>query len=111
MKKLNINIKLQDLNKVNVDLLKNALSSKGDVSLYFTVVDDETGLKLNLLSHNTSIKLTDEIADFLINNENLVTYALNGGQWKPRKKEEVQAVESDDDFEGGNMLDPMESDD
>ena len=111
VKKLNINIKLQDLNKVNVDLLKNALSSKGDVSLYFTVVDDETGLKLNLLSHNTSIKLTDEIADFLINNENLVTYALNGGQWKPRKKEEVQAVESDDDFEGGNMLDPMESDD
>ena len=112
IKKLNVNIKLQDLNKVNIDMIKKSLSTKGDVSLYFTVLDDETGISLNLLSHNMAIKLTDEIIDFLAKNSNIVTYTLNNGQLKPRKRVEEQPVESDDSFENGETSpDVMENDD
>ena len=95
VKKLTINVKLQDLNKINIDLIKNSLTTKGDVALYFMVLDTETGVSLNLLSHNMSIKITDELVDFLENNKNIVTYTLNNGQWKGRKKVEEQQPDSD----------------
>jgi DNA polymerase-3 subunit alpha len=106
IKKLTINIKLQDLNKVNIDLLKNALSTKGDIALYFMVLDTETGLTLNLLSHNMSVKITDELVDFLENNSETVSYTLNNGQWKPRKKKEEPQSDSDN-FDNGEMPNDM----
>ena len=111
--KLTININLQDLNKMNIDLIKKALSTKGNVSLYFSVYDPETKLTLNLLSHNSSVKLTDEVATFLTNNENIVSYTLNNGQWKRRKKVEEKPAETDDDNENNNDIAPeqMEPDD
>ncbi len=111
VKKLTINVKLQDLNKVNIDLIKNSLTTKGDVALYFMVFDTETGISLNLLSHNMSIKMTDELVDFLENNKNIVTYTLNNGQWKGRRKVEEQQTDSDN-FESDDISsEQLENDD
>ena len=110
IKKLTINVKLQDLNKVNIDLIKNAITNKGDVALYFMVFDTETGLTLNLLSHNMSVKMTDELVDFLENNSEIVSYTLNNGQ-KPRKKTENQQPESDNNLDDEMSADQMDGED
>ena len=110
--KLTINISLNDLNKMNVEMLKSAFSTKGDVALYFSVFDPETKLVLNLLSHNTTIKLTDDIADFLVNNESIISYTLNNGQWKPRKMVDEQPADSNDSDSSNEMSpDQMDPDD
>ena len=110
IKKLTINVNLQDLNKVNIDLIKNALSMKGDVALYFMVFDSETKLTLNLLSHNMSVKITDDLVEFLANNCEIVSYTLNNGQ-KPRKKIDEQQPETDS-LDNNEMPDEqMETDD
>ncbi len=102
IKKITININLQDLNKVNIDLIKNALTAKGDVALYFTLVDAETKLTLNLLSHKMSVKISDELVEFLANNSEIVSFTLNNGQ-KPRKRIEEQPSVDNENLDDGEI--------
>lgn len=112
VKKITINIKLSDLNNTNIKLLEEALQKKGNVNLYFLVSDDETGLTLNLLSHSKSIEITNELADFLRKNENLVTYTLNNGQVKRRRNLDGGTTESESDENDGAMpIDPTNDED
>jgi len=110
IKKITINVNLQDLNKVNIDLIKNALTTKGDVALYFTLVDAETKLTLNLLSHKMSVKISDELVEFLANNSEIVSFTLNNGQ-KPRKRIEEQQPESDNNLDDEMSADQMDGED
>ena len=112
VKKITISIKLSDLNNANIKMLEDALQKKGNVNLYFMVIDEETGLTLNLLSHSKSIEITNELADFLRKNENMVTYTLNNGQMKKRRSLDTSVQETDTDETDTPMpVDPVNDDD
>ena len=112
VKKITISIKLSDLNNANIKMLEDALQKKGNVNLYFMVIDEETGLTLNLLSHSKSIEITNELADFLRKNENMVTYSLNNGQMKKRRSLDTGVPDTDADETDNPMpVDPVNDDD
>ena len=96
---------------MNIELINNAVSTKGDISLYFSVIDSETGVSLNLLSHKMAIKFTDELVEFLADNENIVTYTLNNGQWKTRRKVEEKPTDADTFANDEWSPEQMENDD
>ena len=111
IKKITIKINLRDLNKMNIKMLQDALQKKGNVNLYFMVQDEETGLTLNLLSHAQSIEVTNELADFLYKNENMVSFTLNDDKWKQRRKKEEVVEQSDEEMESQIPADAIDYDD
>ena len=92
-------------------MLQDALQKKGNVNLYFMVQDEETGLTLNLLSHAQSIEVTNELADFLYKNENMVSFTLNDDKWKQRRKKEEVVEQSDEEMESQMPADAIDYDD
>ena len=112
--KLTINISIEDVNKSNIELIKNVISNKGKVALYFRVIDPETGVSINLLSHAAAIEMTNELVDFLDKNDSVLTYTLNNGQLK-RRRQSIAAVaqeQSDDDnnLDDKPPIDPIDDD-
>ncbi len=106
IKKLTINIRLQDVNSTTINMLKDVLSTKGNVTLFFMVQDETSGLSVKLLSHNTSIEMTNELVNFLCKNEDTMTYTLNNGQFRRRKmQEDINSEKDSDDDSSTNQND------
>ena len=114
--RLTINIKIEDVNKGNIDRIKSVISNKGKVALYFRVIEPETGVSINLLSHASAIEMTNDLVDFLDKNEDTITYSLNNGQVK-RRRQSIAAVDqqqtdedSDTNMDDKPPIDPTDDD-
>ena len=108
-------IKIEDVNKGNIELIKSVINNKGKVALYFRIIDPETGVNINLLSHAAAIEMTNDLVDFLDKNENIISYTLNNGKVK-RRRQSIAAVEPEaTDSDDSNMddkppIDPTDDD-
>ena len=113
--RLTIDIKIEDVNKGNIELIKSVINNKGKVALYFRIIDPETGVNINLLSHAAAIEMTNDLVDFLDKNENIISYTLNNGKVK-RRRQSITAVEpettdsDDSNIDDKPPIDPTDDD-